>query len=94
MNTFQIIFSQLLAEIDLACDDPEVNISTESINDNSACHSSRFDNVLLKSKMYYNSCTTSSEHSEREEVDKITDTKFESLILACTSDDQKKIKNR
>ena len=94
MNTLTLIFSQLLTEIDLACDVPEVSISTENKLCNPAIPSSRFDNVLLKVKMYFNSCNTSNESSERGETEKITDTKFESLLLACTSDDQKKIKTR
>ena len=94
ISTLILIFSQLLTEIDLACDDPEVSISTENELCNSTIPSSRFNNVLLKVQMYFNSCNTSNESTEREEEEKITDTKFESLLLACTSDDQKKIKNR
>ena len=94
MSTLKLIFSQLLTEIDLACDVPEVSTSTENELCNSTIPSSRFDNVLLKVKMYFNSCNTSNESTEREVEEKITDSKFESLLLACTSDDQKKIKNR
>ena len=88
------IFSQLLNEVDLACEEPEENTSTENANDNPTVLPSRLEKVLLKTRIFYNSCTDSNENGERDQTENVTDTKFESLLLSCTSDDQKKIKNR
>ena len=94
--TFYKLFSHLLHEVDLACEEiPEETTSTENTNETPPILPiSRFDNVLLKTKIFYNSCTNSNENGETAQGENVTDTKFESLLLSCTSDDQKKIKNR
>jgi hypothetical protein len=92
-NLLGINFRQLYSEIDLACEVSEQKDSKEQTEyDESLSNSSKLESVLQKAKMYRSSCTGSS--SDRKEVANITDSKFESILLACTSDDQKQVKKR
>ena len=88
------MFSQLLSEIDQACEESEINNSTDNTNASETISQTNFDSVLAKAKLYYNSCTNSNENGEVGEEEKVTDAKFESILLSCTSADQKRIKNR
>ena len=86
-----MISSQLLSEVDQACEETEINNQTENANVSETIPQTNFDNVLAKAKLYHNSCTNSNENGE---VEKVIDAKFESILLSCTSADQKRIKNR
>ena len=80
-------------EIDLACEVSEQNDPKEHTDcDEPLSNSSKLESVLQKAKMYHSSCTGSG--SDHKEVADITDSKFESVLLACTSDDQKQVKKR
>ena len=85
-----MISSQLLGEVDQACEEAE-HESAANANASATIPQSTFDNVLAKAKLYHNSCTNSNENGE---VEKVIDAKFESILLSCTSADQKRIKNR
>ena len=89
-----MISSQLLGEVDQACEETEINNQTENANVSETIPQTNFDNVLAKAKLYHNSCTNSNENGEVGEEEKVTDAKFESILLSCTSADQKRIKNR
>ena len=81
-----INFSQLLHDIDLACE------GKTNEGKNSLANSSELDEILKKAKIYHNSCIDSS--SNARESSSIIDTKFESILLSCTSADQKETKKR
>ena len=80
-------------EIDLACEVSEKTDSKKQTECNEQLsNSSKLECVLKKAKMYHSSCTGSC--SDPKEVSDVTDSKFESVLLACTSDDQKQVKKR
>ena len=87
-----INFSQLMMEVDAACEGQEEHSSTESRCDNTLSDSSKLQSILQKVKVYHNSCKDTSLASDEEK--EVTDAKFESYLLSCTSDDQKRTKNR
>ena len=91
---FYVISSQLLGEVDQACEEAEIINQTENVNTSVTIPQTNFDNVLVKAKLYFNSCTNSNENGEVGEVEKVIDSKFESVLLSCTSSDQKLIKKR
>ena len=77
----------------MACEDSEnKDISTKNEGDECLSNSSKLSNVLRKIKLYQSSCVDSS--SDVRESSDGSDSKFESLLLACTSDDQKEIGKR
>ena len=79
-------------EVDAACEGQEEHSSTESGCDNTLSDSSKLQSILEKVKIYHNSCKEASSASD--ESKEVTDAKFESYLLSCTSDDQKRTKNR
>ena len=85
-------FSQLMFEVDAACEEPEEHSSIESKCDNTLSDSSKLQSILQTVKVYHNSCKDTSLASD--ETKEVTDAKFESYLLSCTSDDQKRTKNR
>ena len=91
---FYLISSQLLSEVDQACEEAEIDNQTENANISVTIPQTNFDNVLARAKLYFNSCTNSNENGEVGEEEKVIDAKFESILLSCTSADQKRIKNR
>ena len=77
----------------MACEVFEQDDSKEQTKcDKQLSNSVKLDCVLQKAKMYHRSCIDSG--SEPKELTDITDSKFESVLLACTSDDQKQVKKR
>ena len=56
--------------------------------------SSQFGKALEKAKLYHRSCIVDSDSNLSCPSAGGTDSKFESVLLACTSDDQKEISIR
>ena len=76
----------------MACGNSDEDVGDNAKNQSS---SSKLEGVLKRTKMYHRSCAAYNADSEVIDTDKEgsggTDIKFESVLLACTSDDQKEI---